>query len=88
VALPLSFDRSGFDARGGQMTGCRLSGILCGLWVCVLSSTCDAQKLNHNSYLNRSPPEIRSQQQHWLGCNNKAMLADLKGNVVWLQFNF
>jgi hypothetical protein len=70
------------------MTGCRLSGILCGLWICGFASTGSAQQLNHNSYLNKCPPEIRSQQQHWLGWDKKVTLADLKGKVVWLQFNF
>ena len=70
------------------MTVCRLSGIFCGLWVCAFASTGTAQKLNRNSYLGQPPPEIRSQEQHWLGWHEKVTLAHLKGKVVWLQFNF
>ena len=52
------------------------------------ASSAAAQKLNHNSYLGKKPPELVSQRDHWLGWKEQVVLSDLKGKVVWLQFNF
>ena len=41
-----------------------------------------------NSYLGKSPPEIVSQLEHWIGAPVPLTLAKLKGKVVWLHFNF
>ena len=51
-------------------------------------TTAAAQKLNHNSYVGKEPPELVSKRDHWLGCQEQVVLCDLKGKVVWLQFNF
>jgi hypothetical protein len=41
-----------------------------------------------NSYLGKIPPEIVADEGHWLGTARPVTLAELKGKVVWLQFNF
>ena len=58
------------------------------LLVWLFTSAGVAQRLNHNSYLGKPPPEITSQPDHWLGWHETVTLAELRGNVVWLQFNF
>jgi hypothetical protein len=62
-----------------------VSGLLLG-W--LFASTGVAQRLNHDSYLGKAPPELTSQPDHWLGWHEKVTLADLRGKVIWLQFNF
>ena len=42
----------------------------------------------HKSFLGRRPPELVSTTEHWLGWNERLTLAKLRGQVVWLQFNF
>ena len=71
------------------MTGHQLLGFVAGLLlICCFASSGVAQRLNHNSYLGKRPPEIRAQREHWLGWRDTVTLADLQGKVVWLQFNF
>lgn len=62
---------------------------VCGLWLaCSFFTTAAAQKFNHNSYVGKEPPELTSRKDHWLGWQVLVTLNDLKGRVVWLQFNF
>ena len=56
--------------------------------VCSVVTTAAAQKVNHNSYVGKEPPELVSQRNHWLGWKEQVVLNDLKGRLVWLQFNF
>lgn len=58
------------------------------LLACSLTSTATAQKHGFNSYLGKHPPELVSKQEHWLGWQEQVTLEKLKGNVIWLQFNF
>ena len=58
------------------------------LLACSLVATAAAQRFNHNSYLGKAPPELVSQRHHWLGWGEMVTLDELKGEVVWLQFNF
>jgi hypothetical protein len=58
------------------------------LLACLLTSTAVAQKYNFTSYLGKQPPELVSRQEHWLGWHEQVTLEKLKGQVVWLQFNF
>lgn len=58
------------------------------LLACSFVPTAAAQKFNHNSYVGKEPPELVSRRDHWLGWHQKVTLNDLKGRVVWLQFNF
>jgi len=53
-----------------------------------MASTGSAQRLNHNSYMGKSPPEITAHRHDWLGWDKHVSLEDLRGKVVWLQFNF
>ena len=46
------------------------------------------QKHDRNSYLGKSPPELVSESQHWIGTPAKLTWDKLKGKVVWLHFNF
>jgi hypothetical protein len=46
------------------------------------------QKHDRNSYLGKSPPELVSESHHWIGTSAPLTLAKLKGQVVWLHFNF
>ena len=58
------------------------------LLACSFVTTAGAQKFNHNSYVGLEPPKLVSQRDHWLGWQEQVVLNDLKGKVVWLQFNF
>jgi hypothetical protein len=62
---------------------------VCGpVLACAFFTTGFAQTYNHNSYVGKEPPELVSRTEHWLGWHEKVTLSDLKGRVVWLQFNF
>ena len=52
------------------------------------NNTAVAQAVYRNSYLGKSPPEIVSQPEHWIGAKIPLTLKKLKGKVVWLHFNF
>ena len=39
-------------------------------------------------FMGNSPPELVSQDEHWLTKSPPVTLAGLKGKVIWLQFNF
>jgi hypothetical protein len=45
------------------------------------------QPHDRNSYLGQTPPEIVSEPEHWAGMAPPP-LAQLKGKVVWLHFNY
>ena len=45
------------------------------------------QQVTHNTYLGAQPPELTSRKEHWLG-SEPPTLHQLRGKVVWLQFNF
>lgn len=36
----------------------------------------------------KAPPELAAKSGHWMNGHGPATLTDLKGKVVWLQFNF
>ncbi len=40
------------------------------------------------SFLGKAAPELVSKPTHWLGEGSGVTLSELKGKVVWLQFNF
>lgn len=44
--------------------------------------------LLRKSFLGQTPPEIVSEQAHWLAPPPYTKLEQLHGKVVWLQFNF
>lgn len=58
------------------------------LMACSSNGTVTAQKHNFNSYLGKQPPELVSSEYHWLGWQERVTLEQLKGKVIWLQFNF
>lgn len=41
-----------------------------------------------NSFEDREPPELVSSPAHWMGGKGAVTLEKLRGQVVWLQFNF
>ena len=55
--------------------------------VCLFSSLAHAEKHDRNSYLGETPPDIVSEKEYWAGTAPPS-LAQLKGKVVWLHFNF
>ena len=55
---------------------------------CMVCGSAYAQKHDRNSYLGQSPPELVSEKDHWIGTPAPLTLAELKGKVVWLHFNF
>ena len=55
--------------------------------ICFFSSLAGAQKHDRNSYLGETPPDIVAEKEHWAGTAPPS-LAQLKGKVVWLHFNF
>jgi hypothetical protein len=57
------------------------------LVACLFSGLAPAQKHDRNSYLGETPPDIVSDKEHWAGAAPPS-LAQLKGKVVWLHFNF
>ena len=67
---------------------CRLAVVASLLMLFVLPGRSVGQRYGHNSYVGRRPPELVSQQAHWLAHHGPTELDQLKGNVVWLQFNF
>lgn len=40
------------------------------------------------SFRGKTPPELVSDKEHWIGATEQVTLTKLKGHVVWLQFNF
>ena len=66
---------------------------LCGLTTLLaadepVSDETPGKALLRKSFLGQTPPEIVSEQAHWLGPPPYTKLEQLHGNVVWLQFNF
>ena len=53
----------------------------------AIASAEDSQILRKN-LIGKTPPELKADKAHWLGNSAPVTLADLKGRVVWLQFNF
>lgn len=53
----------------------------------IAASGQDQESLRR-SFLDTAPPELVGDAAHWLGKAPPVMLAQLKGKVVWLQFNF
>jgi len=47
-----------------------------------------SKALLRKSFLGQKPPEIISEPAHWLGEPPFTKLEQLRGHVVWLQFNF
>lgn len=67
---------------------CRLALVVPLLMLSVLPGRCVGQRYGHNSYVGKRPPELVSRRTHWLGHQGPTALDQLKGKVVWLQFNF
>ncbi len=54
----------------------------------VFDSAAFAQQGDRYSFLGKAPPEIVSDKNHWIGACEPLTLSKLKGQVVWLHFNF
>ena len=54
--------------------------------LCLPTSGQDA--IGHNSYQGKAAPELKSEKSHWVNQDKAITLGDLKGKLVWLQFNF
>jgi hypothetical protein len=65
---------------------------LCGIVLFLqLPTVCSAQfakGCNYRTFFNRRPPELVSAASHWINSREQLTLEKLRGNVVWLQFNF
>ena len=53
-----------------------------------MSSAQDRATPLRKSLVGKAPPELVAEPNHWLGKAPPVTLAQLKGQVVWLQFNF
>ena len=56
--------------------------------VCIAGVSADDREILRKSLLGKAPPELVFQKEHWLGKSPATSFAELKGQVVWLQFNF
>lgn len=56
--------------------------------VLALESRAQEAETLRKQFLGESPPELVSQNEHWLGKSEPVTLVSLKGRVIWLQFNF
>lgn len=54
----------------------------------MLAGRAQGPSVLRHSFLGKTPPEIVAEKSHWLGSAQPTTLAELKGKVVWLQFNF
>ena len=69
--------------------GWRLATICSIVAVAVTAVEVAADKeILRKSLIGQVPPELVSAREHWLGKSTPTSLEQLKGNVVWLQFNF
>ena len=71
--------------------------IICGVlfgWVLpllsadALATEPEQRRPYYHSQLGQRPPELLSRDAHWINATRKLTLSELKGQVVWLQFNF
>ena len=74
--------------RGEIMRRSVLTIALLSVAIGLMSGPACGQKNGRNSYLGKTPPELVSDQTHWLVHSKKLSLAKLKGELVWLQFNY
>ena len=56
--------------------------------VCVSRASAEDREILRKSLVGKAPPELVFQKEHWLGKSPATSFAALKGQVVWLQFNF
>jgi hypothetical protein len=54
----------------------------------ISSVSAQDREILRKSLLGKAPPELVFQKEHWLGKVPATSFAQLKGQVVWLQFNF
>ncbi|MBB75334.1 MAG: hypothetical protein CMJ75_12565 [Planctomycetaceae bacterium] len=65
-----------------------LSWVLPFLLTDALATKPEQRRPYYYSQLGERPPELLSRDSHWLNATRKMTLTQLKGQVVWLQFNF
>ncbi len=58
------------------------------LGFCLAGGSPPERETQRKWLVGQTPPELTAQKEHWLGRTPGTTLAELKGNVVWLQFNF
>jgi hypothetical protein len=56
--------------------------------VCISGVSAQDREILRKSLLGKARPELVLQKERWLGKSPATSLAELKGKVVWLQFNF
>lgn len=61
--------------------------LLVSLLTCTLAAS-SAAGSRCRSYIGETPPELMSDAEDWIGAGVPLSLADLRGKVVWLQFNY
>ena len=74
----------------------RHSIILCGITVLLSGCVGDGQRGaraefrrgDSGFFKGQMPPELVSSPRHWVNTSGGVTLDDLRGKVVWLQFNF
>lgn len=58
------------------------------LMMLPLIATHPSESTRGRSYLGEPPPELISRMEHWINSEQPLKLQNLKGRVVWLNFNF
>lgn len=72
--------------------GVALCGMSVLLWGCVgavrETSRSEVSEVDSSAIRGRVPPELVFSPRHWINGVRGMTLEDLRGKVVWLQFNF
>lgn len=55
---------------------------------CVVVAAAQEREVLRKNLIGKAPQELVSETTDWLGKSPPRVLAELKGQVLWLQFNF
>ncbi len=56
--------------------------------VCVAVAAAQEREVRRKNLIGKAPRELVGEKTDWLGKSPPRVLAELKGQVLWLQFNF
>ena len=54
----------------------------------VVAVAAQEREVLRKPLIGKAPMELVGEKTHWLGKSPPRTLAELKGQVIWLQFNF
>lgn len=55
---------------------------------CVAVAAAQEREVLRKNLIGKTPQELVGEKNDWLGKSPPRVLAELKGQVLWLQFNF